>query len=33
MPEPIEALNEELLKSDLSELVRMIVEDTLNGLL
>ncbi|MEF2593569.1 MAG: IS256 family transposase [Eggerthellaceae bacterium] len=33
MPEPIVALNEESLKSDLRELVRRTVEDTLNGLL
>lgn len=33
MPEPIVTLNEETLKSDLRELVRRTVEDTLNGLL
>ena len=33
MPEPIVTLNEEPLKSDLRELVRRTVEDTLNGLL
>lgn len=33
MPEPIVTLNEESLRSDLSELVRRAVEDTLNGLL
>ena len=33
MPEPIVSLNEESLKSDLGELVRRTVEDTLNGLL
>ena len=33
MPEPIVALNEESLRSDLRELVRKTVEDTLNGLL
>ena len=33
MPEPIVTLNEESLKSDLRELVRRTVEDTLNGLL
>ncbi len=33
MPEPIAALNEESLRSDLRELVRRTVEDTLNGLL
>lgn len=33
MPEPIVTLNEGSLKSDLSELVRRAVEDTLNGLL
>lgn len=33
MPEPIAALNEESLRSDLRELVRKTVEDTLNGLL
>lgn len=33
MPEPIVTLNEEGLKSDLRELVRKTVEDTLNGLL
>ena len=33
MPEPIVTLNEESLKSDLRELVRGTVEDTLNGLL
>ena len=33
MPEPIVTLNEESLKSDLRELVRKTVEDTLNGLL
>ena len=33
MPEPIVSLNEESLKSDLRELVRRTVEDTLNGLL
>lgn len=32
MPEPIVTLNEESLKSDLRELVRKTVEDTLNGL-
>ncbi len=31
MPEPIVTLNEESLKSDLRELVRGTVEDTLNG--
>ena len=33
MPEPIVTLNEEGLRSDLRELVRKTVEDTLNGLL
>ena len=33
MPEPIVTLNEETLKSDLRELVRRTVEDTLNGML
>lgn len=33
MPEPIATLNEESLKTDLRELVRRTVEDTLNGLL
>ena len=33
MPEPIVTLNEEGLGSDLRELVRKTVEDTLNGLL
>lgn len=33
MPEPIAASNEESLRSDLRELVRKTVEDTLNGLL
>lgn len=33
MPEPIVTLNEESLRSDLRELVRKTVEDTLNGLL
>ena len=33
MPAPIVTLNEEILKSDLRELVRRTVEDTLNGLL
>ena len=33
MPEPIVTLNEESLKSELRELVRKTVEDTLNGLL
>ena len=33
MPEPIVTLNEESLKTDLRELVRRTVEDTLNGLL
>lgn len=33
MPEPIVTLNEEPLKTDLRELVRRTVEDTLNGLL
>ena len=33
MPEPIVTLNEESLRSDLRELVRRTVEDTLNGLL
>lgn len=33
MPEPIAALNEEGLRSDLRELVGKTVEDTLNGLL
>lgn len=33
MPEPIVTLDEEALKSDLRELVRRAVEDTLNGLL
>ena len=33
MPEPIVSFNEESLKSDLRELVRRTVEDTLNGLL
>ncbi len=33
MAEPIVTLNEETLKSDLRELVRRTVEDTLNGLL
>ena len=33
MPEPIVTFNEETLKSDLRELVRRTVEDTLNGLL
>ena len=33
MPEPIATLNEESLRSDLRELVRKTVEDTLNGLL
>ena len=33
MPEPIVTFNEETLKSDLRELVRKTVEDTLNGLL
>ena len=33
MPEPIVTLNEESLKSDLSELVKRTVEDTLNDLL
>ena len=33
MPEPILTLNEESLKTDLRELVRRAVEDTLNGLL
>lgn len=33
MPEPIAALNEESPRSDLRELVRKTVEDTLNGLL
>ena len=33
MPEPIVSLTEESLKSDLRELVRRTVEDTLNGLL
>ena len=33
MPEPIVTFNEEALKSDLRELVRRTVEDTLNGLL
>lgn len=33
MPGPIVSLNEESLKSDLRELVRRTVEDTLNGLL
>ena len=33
MPEPIVSLNEESLKSDLRELVRRTVEDTLDGLL
>ncbi|OUO35564.1 hypothetical protein [Olsenella sp. An290] len=33
MPEPIETLNEESLKSDLHELVRRTAEDTLKGLL
>ena len=33
MPEPIVTLNEESLKSDLRELVRKTIEDTLNGLL
>ena len=33
MPEPIVTFNEESLKSDLRELVRRTVEDTLNGLL
>ena len=33
MPEPIVTLNEESLRSDLRELVRKAVEDTLNGLL
>ena len=33
MPEPIVTLNEESLKTDLRELVRKTVEDTLNGLL
>ena len=33
MPEPIVSLNEESLKSDLRELVRRTVEDTLNSLL
>ena len=32
MPEPVVSLNEESLKSDLRELVRKTVEDTLNGL-
>ena len=32
MPEPIVTFNEETLKSDLRELVRRTVEDTLNGL-
>ena len=33
MPEPIVTLNEGSLRSDLRELVRKTVEDTLNGLL
>lgn len=33
MPEPLATLNEEPLRSDLRELVRRAVEDTLNGLL
>ena len=33
MPEPFVTLNEESLGSDLRELVRKTVEDTLNGLL
>ena len=33
MPEPIVTLNEDSLRSDLRELVRRTVEDTLNGLL
>lgn len=33
MPEPIATLNEDSLRSDLRELVRRTVEDTLNGLL
>ena len=33
MPEPIVTSNEESLRSDLRELVRKTVEDTLNGLL
>ncbi len=33
MPEPIVTFNEESLKTDLRELVRKTVEDTLNGLL
>ena len=33
MPEPIVSLNEESLRSDLRELVRRTVEDTMNGLL
>ena len=33
MPEPIVTLNEESLRSDLRELVRKTIEDTLNGLL
>ena len=33
MPEPIVTLNEEPLKTDLRELARRTVEDTLNGLL
>ena len=33
MPDPIVSLNEESLKTDLRELVRVTVEDTLNGLL
>ena len=33
MAEPIVTLNEESLRSDLRELVRKTVEDTLNGLL
>ena len=31
MPKPIVTINEESLKSDLRELVRKTVEDTLNG--
>ena len=33
MPGPIVSLNEETLKDDLRELVRITVQDTLNGLL
>lgn len=33
MPKPLVTLNEESLKSDLRELVRKTVEDTLNGML